>query len=162
MYLVGFKPPHRSTMYCLQSWCRGRKSSYLQWEQHGEAGMERKAHQTQLAILQIPHQPLVLRLDLEDLHRSLLTSIQTFGFLAVPLGLVLPGPGVVQDHSLMTQDALQIPLFVLPNAVLQERLCEGLSLRTGLRLEMKKIHIRSSVCRIWSNTELLTENWVRK
>lgn len=32
IYHVGFSPPHRSVMYCLQSSCRGRKSWYLHRE----------------------------------------------------------------------------------------------------------------------------------
>lgn len=88
----------------------------------------------------LPHQPLVLRLDLEDLHRPLLPSVQSFGFLAGPLGLVLLGPGVAQNQSLVTQYVLQT-FFVtrlLLNAVLQERLGEGLCFTLGLRLEMRQ------------------------
>lgn len=101
----------------------------------------------------IPDQPLVFRLDLKDLHCSLLMSIQSFGFLAVPLGLVLLGPGKAQDHSLVTQHARQIMSRILPNAVLQERLSEGLRLWPGLRLEMRQVHLQSLVCKVWSNTK---------
>lgn len=91
-------------------------------------------------ILQIPHQPLVLRFDLEDLHRPLLPSVESFGFLAAPLGLVLLGRGVAQYQRLVTQYALYILLCVRQNAVLQECPGEGPRFRGGLRLETRQWH----------------------
>ncbi|KAA8585696.1 hypothetical protein FQN60_004390 [Etheostoma spectabile] len=85
-------------------------------------------------ILQIaPHLPLVLGLDLEDLHFPLLPSVQPLGFLAAPL--VLLGPGVAQDHRLVLQHVLYLTVRVLPNAVLQEGLGEGLGFSPIQRLE---------------------------
>lgn len=89
-------------------------------------------------ILWVPDQPLVLRLDLEDLHCPLLPSVQSFGFLAAPLRLVLLGPSVSQYHSLVTQHVLQIMSRVLLDAVSQECLGEHLRFRVGLRLEKRQ------------------------
>lgn len=72
-------------------------------------------------------------LDLEDLHPSLIPSIQSFGSLALP-DLLCPGSGVAQDHSLVTQNILQLKLCVLLDAVLQEDPAEGLCFRGILGL----------------------------
>ncbi len=84
--------------------------------------------------LHSPDRPLVLRLDVEQLHPPLLLCIQPFDLLPAPLRLVLLGPGVAQSHSLVTQHVLQFTLSVLLSAVLQKRLREGLCFRPGLRL----------------------------
>lgn len=70
---------------------------------------------------------LVIRLDLENLHGPVLLSVQSFGSLVVPPGLVLLGPDVAQYHSLASQHALQIMS------------CDGLCFRVGLRLDTKNL-----------------------
>lgn len=93
----------------------------------------------------------MLRLDLEDLHGPLLAGVQTFGLLAAPLGLVPLGSGVLQDHCLVAQHALQIVLRFLLHAAPQESLGEGLGSGAGLGLETKSI--KSPECKTGSNTE---------
>lgn len=41
-YTVGLSPPHRSTTYCLHSWCSGKKSSYLEIQTEPWQGEFRK------------------------------------------------------------------------------------------------------------------------
>lgn len=88
----------------------------------------------------IADQPLVLRLDLKDLHCPFLLSVQSFGFFAFPLQPVRLGSGVAKNHSLVTQHGLQIMFSVLSNALLQERLGENFCFRGGPHLKIKQYH----------------------
>ena len=100
-------------------------------------------------------QPLVLGPDLEDLYGSLLPGVQPFGSLAGPLGLVLLGPGVSQDHGLVTQHGLQVVSRVLLDAVLQEGAGEGLRFRLDLRLEEGELTLRTF-------TQVMFVNWTQQ
>lgn len=74
----------------------------------------------------------MFRLDLEDLQLPLLLRVQPSGLGALPP--LLLGPAVAEDHGFMAQHALQVMASGLLNAVLQERLGEGLRFEAALRL----------------------------
>lgn len=74
----------------------------------------------------------MFRLDLEDLQLPLLPCVQPSGLGALPP--LLLGPAVAEDHGFMAQHVLQVVASGLLNAVLQERLGEGLRFEAALRL----------------------------
>lgn len=82
-----------------------------------------------------PDQPLVFRLDLEDLHFPLLLSIESFGFFVFPLWHVLV-PCIAQNQGFVTQHILWVMLWLRLNAFFQEGLCESLCFRAGARLKI--------------------------
>lgn len=75
----------------------------------------------------------MFRLDLEDLQLPLLPRVQPSGLGALPP--LLLGPAVAEDHGFVAQHVLQVMASGLLNAVLQERLGEGLRFEAALRLK---------------------------
>lgn len=101
---------------------------------------------------------------MEDLHRSLLPGIQSFGPLLLLLGtLLLLGSAIAQNHSLVTQQVLELVLALQLSAVLQEPPREGLGFGGMLSLQKETaetvllqgfIHIfRSMFCEFESTHE---------
>lgn len=82
-----------------------------------------------------PDQPLVFRLDLEDLHFPLLLSVESFGFFVFPLWRVLV-PCITKNQGFVTQHILWVMSWLRLNAFFQEGLCESLCFRPGARLKM--------------------------